>query len=153
MRLTWGIAPLIVFSLGAAAPLTLVDAVKNGDLAAVRVAVQQPHSADAAEADGTSALHWAVRQDRGDIVTVLLTAGANPSPTNRFGVTPLALACENGAAAIVTQLLQAGADATAPLKSGETPLMTAARTGTPDVVKALLVRQSTCASRRSNRHR
>ena len=54
-------------------------------------------------------------------------AGANVKAANRYGVTPLSLACTNGSAADVELLLKAGADPNAPLPGGETPLMTAAR--------------------------
>jgi len=57
---------------------------------------------------------------------------------NRYGVTPLALACLNGNEQLVELLLAAGADANAPERGGETALMTASRTGKPGAVKVLL---------------
>ena len=71
---------------------------------------------------------------------LLVRAGANVKAANRYGVTPLSLACTNGNGAMVELLLKAGADPNAPLPGGETPLMTAARTGTLAAVKALLAR-------------
>ena len=59
---------------------------------------------------------------------------------NRYGVTPLSLACTNGNGAMVELLLKAGADPNTALPGGETALMTAARTGKVDAVKALLAR-------------
>ena len=49
-----------------------------------------------AEADGTTALHWAVRADDLELVRLLLRAGANARAANRYGVTPLQLAATNG---------------------------------------------------------
>ena len=39
-----------------------------------------------------------------------MSAGANVKAANRYGVTPLSLACTNGNAAMVELLLKAGAD-------------------------------------------
>ena len=73
---------------------------------------------NAAEADGTTALHWAVHRDDLETVDLLLAAGANRGRPTRYGVTPLHLAATNGNAAIVERLLKAGADANAALPRG-----------------------------------
>jgi uncharacterized protein len=57
---------------------------------------------------------------------------------NRYGVTPLYLACVNGSAPVIAKLLDAGADANAATTEGETPLMTVARTGSVEAAKVLL---------------
>ena len=72
------------------------------------------------------------------LTDLLIAAGADVNGTNDYGVTPLALACANGAEAMVTRLLAAGADPNAARATGETPLMTCARTGNVDAVMALL---------------
>ena len=87
-----------------------------------------------------TALHWAAYQDDLDLVDRLLRAGANPRAPNRYGVTPLSLACTNANVAMVERLLEAGADANASLPGGETVLMTAARTGRVGAVRALIAR-------------
>lgn len=124
---------------GQAAPPALADAVERRDTAAIR-ALLPDSRVNAAQADGMTALHWAVRHDDLDTVRALLAAGADPKAENRYGVTPLALACTNGHAGIVQRLLAAGADPNAALRGGETALMTAARTGRVDVVQVLLAR-------------
>jgi uncharacterized protein len=96
--------------------------------------------ANAPEADGTTPLHRAVRDDDLQTVRQLLRNGANASASNRYGVTPLSLAAINRNAAMIETLLKAGADPKATLPGGQTILMTAARTGNPDVVKLLLAR-------------
>ena len=86
-----------------------------------------------------TALHWAVHFDDVNMVQMLIGAGANVKATNRFGVTPLALACQNGNAAIVEKVIKAGADPNAALSElGDTPLMMAARTGNVGTVRVLL---------------
>jgi ankyrin repeat protein len=90
------------------------------------------------EIDGTTALHRAVERDDLPAATALLKAGADANAANRYGVTPLSLACTNGDGAMVSQLLKAGANPNATLPGGETPLMTAARTGRLGAVQVLL---------------
>ena len=126
-------------SLGAAGDeLRLLDAVKSANHEAVRTLLKQPGVANAAEADGTTALHWAVRADDTASVQALLRAGANVKAANRYGVTALSLAVVNGSAAMVETLVNAGADPNTTIAEGETVLMRAARTGSPEAIKALL---------------
>jgi ankyrin repeat protein len=94
----------------------------------------------APQADGTTALHWAVHHDDLATLKALLAAGANASATNAYGVPPLSLACVNGNERIVRELLVAGADPNTTLRGGETVLMTAARTGRVGPVAALMER-------------
>jgi uncharacterized protein len=118
---------------------TLIDAVKAGNRAAVRTLATRA-TVNAAEADGMTALHWAVRADDLETTQTLIRAGANVSAANRYGVTPLSLAATNGNAVITRTLLKAGANVNAPGPDGETVLMTAARAGNADVVTALIER-------------
>ena len=90
-----------------------------------------------------TALHWAVHHDDLETAKLLVDAKANVKAANRYGVTPLSLACTNGNEAIVALLLDAGADPNTTLRGGETALMTAARTGKLGPVKALLARVPT----------
>jgi uncharacterized protein len=68
----------------------------------------------------------------------LIRAGADAKAANRYGVTPLSLACVNGNAAMIEKLLKAGADANAAGEEGETALMTVAHTGNVEAAKVLL---------------
>lgn len=120
-----------------AAPLA--DAVERKDAAATR-ALLSDSDVRAAQPDGTTALHWAARNDDLDTARALLAAGAAADAVNRYGVTPLSLACTNGSAPMVALLLAANVDPNHALPGGETPLMTAARTGRVEVVRALLAK-------------
>ena len=120
-----------------ASPSPLADAIERMDHATARAVIRDT-DVNAAQADGMTALHWAVYQDDTHTAKLLLAAGANAKAANRYGVTPLSLACTNGNAALVDLLLAAGANPNAPLPGGETPLMTAARTGKLVPVKSLL---------------
>jgi ankyrin repeat protein len=118
----------------------LADAAERSDRAAVRAHLKRRADVNAPQADGMTALHWAVRLDDFETAKALVEAKANASATNRYGVTPLSLACMNGNTAIVELLLEHGADPNTTLHGGETALMTASRTGKPGPVKALLKR-------------
>jgi ankyrin repeat protein len=124
--------------LAAGADVRLVEAVKNSDKAAVQNLLPQHVDLSATDTDGSTALHWAVRQDDVETADLLIRSGANVKTANRYGVTPLSLACVNGNAAVIESLLKAGADPNAALPGGETALMTAARTGKVDAVKVLI---------------
>ena len=82
---------------------SLVDAVKEGNIAAVRAMVSDRADVNAAEVDGTTALHYAAHLDSLAAADLLIRAGANVRAANRYGVTPLWLACVNGSAAMVEQ--------------------------------------------------
>ncbi len=123
----------------AAGSVTLIEAVKAGNRAAIRTLARRS-TVNSSEADGMTALHWAVRADDAETVDVLIRAGANASAANRYGVTPLSLAATNGNGAITRALLKAGANPNVLGPDGETVLMTAARAGSADVVNALLDR-------------
>ena len=138
-RSVWLLAVVSVAGLGAAgSDLRVVDAVKRGNLAAVRALIGQHANVNAAEADGMTALHWAVRADDVQTVRLLLGAGANVKAVSRYGFTPIILAAQNGDADLVGVLLKAGADPNSALPEGETALMTAARTGSADAIKRLV---------------
>ena len=141
----WGrIAGLsfLMFGLAAAAVAaekpTLADAAEQGNKALIRTLLDAGAEVNAAQDDGTTALHWAVYNDDADTARLLMKSGANVNAANRYGVPPLSLACTNGNATLVKLLLDSGADPNASLPGGETVLMTAARAGNVEAVKALL---------------
>jgi ankyrin repeat protein len=107
----------------------LVDAVKRGDRAAVRALLRDKTIVNQAEADGTTALHWAIRADDVELAGMLIRAGASATAANRYGIRPLTLAATNGSDAAIGLLLKAGADANTATDAGEPVIMTAARTG------------------------
>src|SRR5437763_8845315 len=89
----------------------LADAAEKADWARVRTLLKDRADANAAQTDGTTALHWAAYHDDAPAAKFLLAAGAKANSENRYGVTPLALACTNGNTDLVKMLLAAGADA------------------------------------------
>lgn len=123
-----------------AGELRLPEAAKQQNRAALTELLGQKADPNAAQVDGTTALHWAARNDDLETAKLLLRAGAKAGAANRYGVTPLALACTNGSGAMVKLLLDAGADPNTTLPGGETVLMTASRTGKVEPVQWLIAR-------------
>jgi ankyrin repeat protein len=152
LRIVWAASLLLASTLALPArEATLVEAVKGGDMAAVRTLLAARVDVNAAEGDGTTPLHWAVNRDDLPTVDLLIRAGANVQAANRYGVTPLRLACINGNGAIVERLLRAGADPDTAMPDGETALMTAARTGRADAIRALVAAGADVGAREQSR--
>lgn len=139
MKLISGVV-VLALAAWAAEPSPVADAAMRGDRAAVRALLDQKADVNAPQADGATALHWAVYRSDQEMVDLLLRAGANPKAANREGSTPLWLAAINGDAEIIESLLKAGADPNEALPLGRTPLMAAARTGNVAAMKALIDR-------------
>jgi len=121
-----------------AARSEVADAVMRGDAAAVRALIAQKADVNAPQADGATALHWAVYREDLATTNLLIQAGASVKVANREGSTPLSLAAMNGNAALIEALLKAGADANEALPRGETALMMASRTGNLAAMTLLL---------------
>jgi ankyrin repeat protein len=116
----------------------LTDAVKNGDVNAVKTLIANKADVNAASADTSTPLHWAAHSGNLEIADLLLKAGANVNAETRYKITPLSLAAENGDPAMIEKLIAAGADANSTSEEGETALMTASLNGRVDAVKMLL---------------
>lgn len=125
-------------TLGAAEMSQAASLAEQGEWSTLSEVVAEGSDVNAAQVDGMTALHWAVWRDEVVAVEALLENGAVATAKNRYGVTPLSIACENGNGAIAELLLEAGADANVTLAGGETALITASRTGKIEVVRALI---------------
>jgi ankyrin repeat protein len=119
--------------------LSAADAAANRDMDSLRTLVKQHGDVNAAQPDGTTALHWSAHWNDAEAVSMLLAAGANVKAVNRYGATPLSEAVVSGSGAMIEALLKAGASAETLTSEGrETVLMTASRSGNVDAVKTLL---------------
>jgi ankyrin repeat protein len=129
----------IAYGAGVGADAANAAESKNTD--ALKTLVKQRADVNAAQPDGTTALHWAAHWNDAEAVSLLLRAGANAKAVNRYGATPLSEAVVSGNAAMIDALLNAGASPkTLTSENGETVLMTAARAGNVDAVRILLDR-------------
>jgi uncharacterized protein len=117
----------------------VADAAQRKDVVALRALLNRKADVNAAQADGTTALHWAAHWNDAETAKLLLRAGAKPGTANRFGASPLSEAALSGNAELIKALLDAGADAKAlATLDGETVLMSAARSGNVEAVRMLL---------------
>jgi ankyrin repeat protein len=121
-----------------AADSIVADSAMKGDAAVVRALLAQHVDVNAPQADGATAIHWAVYRNDLPLAELLVKAGANVRVANRNGATPLSLAATNGDADMIALLLNAGADANEKLPYGKTPLMFAAHNGNPAALKVLI---------------
>ena len=140
-----GVVTALTIALAGAAAVSaagnpLIDAIKEGNRAAVRTLLERRADANAAEPDGTTALHYAIQRDDVETVDLLIRAGASVTTANRYGIAPLQVAATIGSAPILQKLLDAGADAKSATPEGETALMAAARNGDAASVKLLVSR-------------
>lgn len=147
--------------------LSLVRAVKVGDLTLTKRLLASGVNPDSMDSDGVTPLMTAVIQGREDLASLLLKAGANAKARNKAGDTALDMACraDPPASGIVSVLLaqdragagraliqairsgsrntsaylvENGADVNARDEEGATPLMIAAGMGRMEIVKFLL---------------
>jgi ankyrin repeat protein len=120
-------------------PLTVAEAAKAGDAAAVKALLKQGADVNAAQGDGMTALHWAATHGGAALTQMLLSAGANIRATTRLGgITALHMASQGGHATVVAALIAAGADSNQRTSTGATALMLAARSGNRDTVTRLI---------------
>src|ERR1700704_65245 len=89
------VVPLVLLFAGTlvagGAERRLAEAVKAGNREAVRALLKQPAGAadvNLREADGTTALHWAVRANDLETAQLLLAAGGRADGANRYAVAP-----------------------------------------------------------------
>lgn len=140
--LAWGTILCLSAALPGLAASDLADAAMDRNIENVRALLdQRAGDVNAAQLDGTTAIHWAVYWDDLEMAGLLIQAGADVNAENRAGATPMRMAAINGNAAMIEALLDAGVDVNAPLTpDGDTALMMAARTGAPEAVEVLLNR-------------
>jgi ankyrin repeat protein len=134
-----GFGLVVLLAAAAGSDTRLADAAQKGDKDAVRALLKEKVDVNAAQGDGSTALHWAAFQDDLEMAKMLLAAGANVKAATRINAaTPLFMACKNGSVPMIEALLSAGADANAADSNGATPLMMASASGSEDAVKTLV---------------
>src|SRR5262249_38542587 len=87
---------LVGCAVAAGAEAPLAEAAEKADRGKVEALLKQKVDVNAPQVDGMTALHWAVYLDDLAMAKGLIAAGASAKAENRYGVTPLSLACANG---------------------------------------------------------
>ena len=118
----------------------LLDTIHAGDLDQAVQLVQDGTDVNAREANGTTALHWAVYNNYLPLVQALIDAGADVNAMNDYGASPVSEAATLGDYAIMKALLDAGADVNSPNADNQTALMIVARSSNVDTARLLIER-------------
>lgn len=92
-----------------ASDAALIQAVYDGDLRRMQVALRQGASFNARDENGYTPLHWAAFRGYGVLAGYMVDRGAQVDVPDRNGYTPLMLAAWNGHETVVRQLLARGA--------------------------------------------
>ncbi len=95
-----GASLLLALGLGvvhgnALAASDVADAAMRGDTVQLNKLIAAKADVNAAQPDGSTALHWAAYHGDVKATAALLNAHANPGAAMENGMTPLALACES----------------------------------------------------------
>ncbi len=114
------------------------QSIKDGQPRVLRQLLQQDINLEEKDADGNTALHWAVMAGHKDCLEALLKSGANIESKNESGETALHWAAEKGHKDCLDALLGAGANIEAGDDYGATALCWAAMAGHKDCLEALL---------------
>src|SRR5580698_3627286 len=118
--------------------VSLASLIQEGNHKAALAQIRAGADVNAAQPDGTRAIHWAVYRVDYEILDALITKKAKAEVANQFGSTPLAEAAKLADARMVRALLDAGAKPDTPNQDGETALMLAIKTGELPVVQMLI---------------
>jgi uncharacterized protein len=117
---------------------SVVELIRSGERSGALEQIRLGADVNAALADGSTALQWAVHNVDEELAELLLSREADPDAQNRYGASPLAEAVRIANVNLVRMLLDAGANPDAVNADGMTPLMQAAVTGVVDVAALLI---------------
>ena len=140
------IAALVLVGCGASQPtakapvLTIYEAARRGDIAAVIMRLAAGTKADTKTKDGTTPLHTAARFGHKEVAELHIAKGADVNAAVD-GITPLHFAVANDAKELAELLIAAGADVNAKTDMfEETPLHDAVVLGNKEIVELLIAK-------------
>ncbi len=115
----------------------LIAAVLSWDMIKLRELLAAGTDVNQRDAEGKTALYWAVAKDLDGPINQLLDAGADPNLADADGLTPLHLCAREGKQTVVMRLLQGGADPKLKDKAGKTAADLAAAAGHDGVAQVI----------------
>jgi len=119
--------------------LDFLKAVKDGKHHEVSIALLNGINYNTRDINGTPALAWAIQRGDGEMVSLLLDAGADPDILDRqSGETALTMAAGRNNADIVDRLLKHGADPNLANKQYETALIKAVSNTNRNMIRSLI---------------
>ncbi|MEZ5364404.1 MAG: ankyrin repeat domain-containing protein [Bryobacterales bacterium] len=128
---------VLFITFGRASAADLFEAIRNGDVPAVRAEAKDPAARERRGPGGATPLLYAAAFGNAESVQALTEAGATLDARTDLGATALIWAA--GDAAKTRILVEAGADVNARSNTGKTPLqLAAARAGSAETVRLLL---------------
>nr|XP_028582102.1 M-phase phosphoprotein 8 isoform X1 [Podarcis muralis] len=130
----------------AISPAQLRDAVKNGQYAVVKMALNsnEEYNLDQEDASGMTLVMLAAAGGHDDIIRLLIRKGAKVNCKQKNGTTALILAAEKNNLTTAAILLEAGAYVNLQQNNGETALMKACRRGNYDLVRLMIESGADC---------
>lgn len=132
---------------------TLADAIEKRNYGLAKQLLQQSDAkrqVQQRQADGMTALHWAVQHGDLDWTQRLLAADAKVDSVTEYQITPLWIACSQGHTQIAIELLRAGADVHRQHAGKVTYLMLAAKQGDAELIDELIERGCDVDARQRN---
>jgi ankyrin repeat protein len=117
----------------------IIEAAKTGDLAKVKKLIEKdPSLIRIKDETGRTTLHWAARGVHVEVLSYLVSQGADVNSTDINGVTSLHSVCSRGHVEAARILIENGADPAAAMSDMSTPLHLAVVNGSVDLAELLI---------------
>jgi ankyrin repeat protein len=130
---------IILFIVVTVQAQEIIGAAKTGDLTKVKGLIEKDQSLIRIKDEtGRTALHWAARGVHVEVLSYLVSQGADVNSTDINGVTPLHSVCSRGHVEAARILTENGADPAATMSDMSTPLHLAVVNGSEELVDLLI---------------
>jgi ankyrin repeat protein/erythromycin esterase-like protein len=142
----FGHEDVVKFLIAKGADVSFHEAVRYGDLAAVKKQSEKVSDINEKDASGQTSLHYAVGYGHKDVAELLIAKGTDVNAKNASGQTPLHYAARTGRKDVVELLIANEADINAKNDEGRTPVDVALSRDRNEVVKLLIAKGADVSS-------